>query len=442
MYCLLGTTSILIGCLPGPDGGESPPMMRSVENRVTFGGAEATEPDVNLTFGGEIGSAGAAMTLDASPEGGASLSGGQSSPTAEADEDRDSDEPCYVCGDNPSEILICGEDPMTRPIELDGVCAIGDAVRACVDPQTCCSDGARFDGRACRCDDGLEGMECGPMSIRPVVTLATFNVRLFFDDRCQSRDCPEGFEEQPSTSVFQAKAKQLARAIDALAIDGICLQEVENQRALDAITAELEDDRLELSVMGTTDAGGGIDVAFTGRGDLLDVTRHRNRLAHTFANGETVGFVREFLQVDFNVDDTKVVMFCAHFIAKSGGEDRFWRDPYRRAEATAAHGIMKEVASDQPESLIVLGGDLNDVPGSTALSVFEDDSQFRRVAAELSDGRDATHQFGALDHLYLLENGAFEYVPGSVQVLRSGQRGYAGSDHAALKASFRGQTSP
>ena len=158
---------------------------------------------------------------------------------------------------------------------------------------------------------------------------------------------------------------------------------------------------------------------------------------HTFANGETAGFAREFLQVDYTVDGTKVIMFCAHFIAKSGGADRFWRDPYRRAEAAAAKEIMLEAVSLNPDALIVLAGDLNDLPGSSALSVFEDDDRFQRVAAELN-GDDRTHRFGALDHLYLMTRSRGRFVEGTAAVIRSGERGYAGSDHAVLKASFIG----
>ena len=72
------------------------------------------------------------------------------------------------------------------------------------------------------------------------------------------------------------------------------------------------------------------------------------------------------------------------------------------------------------------------------MNVFEDDERFKRVAAELN-GAERTHRFGALDHLYIVTEAGGVYVDGSVEVVRSGERGYAGSDHAALKASFRGQ---
>ena len=104
-------------------------------------------------------------------------------------------------------------------------------------------------------------------------------------------------------------------------------------------------------------------------------------------------------------------MFCAHFIAKSGNAERFWRDPYRRAEAGAARDIMLEVAAQHPDALLVLGGDLNDFPGSTTLNVFEDDERFKRVAAELN-GAERTHRFGALDHLYIVTEAGGVYVDG------------------------------
>ena len=70
--------------------------------------------------------------------------------------------------------------------------------------------------------------------------VATFNVREFFDTRCDTRACNGSFEEQPSQSIFDAKAKQLALGIESLGADIVLLQEVESSSCLDALVSNLQ----------------------------------------------------------------------------------------------------------------------------------------------------------------------------------------------------------
>jgi len=82
---------------------------------------------------------------------------------------------------------------------------------------------------------------------------------------------------------------------------------------------------------------------------------------------------------------------------------------------------------------------LNDTPGSRPIEALEEGGGLLRVAAEL--GSDAATyvyqgQAQAIDHLYLVETRGGGYVSGSARVVRSNQRGLAGSDHAALAALF------
>jgi len=89
--------------------------------------------------------------------------------------------------------------------------------------------------------------------------------------------------------------------------------------------------------------------------------------------------------------------------------------------------------------LIVLGGDLNDSPGSIPINALEGNGGMLRVASEL--GVDAATytsqgQAQAIDHLYLVETPVGRYMRGTARVIRSNQRGLAGSDHAGLVATF------
>ena len=96
------------------------------------------------------------------------------------------------------------------------------------------------------------------------------------------------------------------------------------------------------------------------------------------------------------------------------------------------------------DALVVLGGDLNDTPGSPTLDALEA-SGLVSVAAELPPTEQGTFVFGdaavALDHLYVPAALRGRYITGSARVVRDDAtprrgHGYAGSDHAALVADF------
>jgi endonuclease/exonuclease/phosphatase family metal-dependent hydrolase len=85
-----------------------------------------------------------------------------------------------------------------------------------------------------------------------------------------------------------------------------------------------------------------------------------------------------------------------------------------------------------------MAGDLNDHPGSDALNALQR-SGLRRVAERLGPDGDITWRGRAgafaLDHVLLAPTAA-GWGEVDVEVLRDGEGGYAGSDHAALRADF------
>ena len=97
------------------------------------------------------------------------------------------------------------------------------------------------------------------------------------------------------------------------------------------------------------------------------------------------------------------------------------------------------MAENYPDALIVLGGDLNDTPGSAPINALESGGQFLRVASELgADAATYTYrgQAQAIDHLYLVDTPGGQFVTGTARVVRSNSRGLAGSDHAGLVGTF------
>lgn len=266
------------------------------------------------------------------------------------------------------------------------------------------------------------------------VRISTFNVRKFFDTRCDTRNCSgNSFEYEYPEGEFQAKAQQVANGIRLLDSDVVLLQELESSESMAALMMYLEQEDYPVQVLGETGSQASLDVAVVGQGIVLEQHSHYDRQLMR-ASGGTTTFSREFLELHIEIEGRRVIVFNAHFKAKTRD------DPERRlAEAQAARDIVRQVAEEFPDALIVLGGDLNDTPGSRPIRALEEGGGMIRVAQELGNEA-ATYtyrgQAQAIDHLYLVETPSARYVNGTAEVVRSNQRGLAGSDHAGLVAEF------
>ena len=96
---------------------------------------------------------------------------------------------------------------------------------------------------------------------------------------------------------------------------------------------------------------------------------------------------------------------------------------------------MAEVASENPDALIVMGGDLNDEPGTTTLDALTGGGM--NIVEEADTW---TYSYSGseqqIDHLVYPVDQAGIYVPNSGQAMRDGGGGFYGSDHGALVAEF------
>jgi predicted extracellular nuclease len=270
-------------------------------------------------------------------------------------------------------------------------------------------------------------------SVGPTVRIAAFNVRRFFDTVCDSSACGgSNYEELPSPQAFSARASQLAAAIASLNADVVLVEEVETQASLEALRERLPG--LPWAELGETGAPASVDVGVLSAWPITRVLGHREQVLRR-PDGSATTFSRELLEVHLDVSGAEVVVFAAHFRSKSND------DPGRRlAEAQAAHALVTAVAAERPRALVVLGGDLNDVPGSPPLVVLEQGGSLLRVASDRPVGDTWTYSyFGdlqAIDHLFLARNDGGGYVPASFRTVRDTSRGLGGSDHAAVIADF------
>ena len=117
------------------------------------------------------------------------------------------------------------------------------------------------DGGVRQADLGMVPPDAEPSLPPESVSVATFNVRKFFDTNCDSRNCGEGsFERMPSESEFRAKAQQIANGINFLGGDILLLQEIETEICLNTLMEFLAEEGYTTSVLGETGGRSGIGV--------------------------------------------------------------------------------------------------------------------------------------------------------------------------------------
>ncbi|MCB9527464.1 MAG: endonuclease/exonuclease/phosphatase family protein [Myxococcales bacterium] len=273
--------------------------------------------------------------------------------------------------------------------------------------------------------------DAGPAA--PSVTVATFNVRRFFDTVCDSGACAfDDYERQYPPAEFDAKAQTVAYGVRTLDADVVLLQEIESQESLDALLSHV--DGYDVAVIGELGFPASLDTVILARdAGLVRVVRHQDERIPR-PRGGTTTFSRELLEVHLDVGGRQVIAICGHFKAKNDD------DPDRRqAEGRAAREIVIDVAARHPQALVVFGGDLNDTPDSPPIMDLMGGGGLVRVAAELGEGAGTYEWDGelqAIDHLFLVETPAGRYQRGTARVIRDSDQGLARSDHAGLRASF------
>ena len=264
------------------------------------------------------------------------------------------------------------------------------------------------------------------------VTIATYNSYRFFDTVCDTGSCGSSdYEVQFSDTEYQEKVEDMAAALKKIGADIVLLQEVEKKSCLEDLQKELGN-MYSATYIGETGGDASVDTAVITKGTIVDTDRHLDSIPHP--DGGTTTFTRAFLEVEIELGGKKIIVFSAHFKSKSND------DPDRRlAEAQAALEILEDTADNNPDALIVMGGDLNDYPGSIPIDTLEDSSELLRVASDISD--DATYYHDgpeAIDHIFVSLEGAGNYVPGSAVIVKDSPSWYSlmSSDHAAVKADF------
>ena len=273
------------------------------------------------------------------------------------------------------------------------------------------------------------------------VSVATFNLKLLFDERCDSGDCDAGdFEAVPDELTLNSRISRLQDAIERIDADVIVLQEIEKESLLDRL---LEGKRAVYpgSEYGETGFAGSLDVAVIARGPLLEVVRHGDSTIFT-QSGDAQRFARELLEVHVEIRGERVIVFGAHFISKRAQPSQSASyDARRWAEAHATAELAASAAKAHPEALVVVAGDLNDTPSSPPLKALES-AGLIVPAQEVDPDVYYTHIYRddpqIIDHIAYVPSSRVVVAPQSLEVIRDeGRSGLGDSDHAAPRQRFR-----
>ena len=268
------------------------------------------------------------------------------------------------------------------------------------------------------------------------VVIGTYNTHLFFDKVCDSGNCSSSdFEQEPTASEYSEKVSELAGSVKEIGADIILLQEVEKESCLKDLFEK--SGTYDEFYLGEKGSNASVDTGVMTKGKITYKNKHTEQIECADCDGGKTTFSHTFLEVHITLGGREIVVFSAHF--KSKNDDDASR---RLAEAAAAAKILKKAAEKYPDALIVMGGDLNDEPGSDTLESFESDPAFLRVADELSAKNQATYSYRgdaiAIDHIFWVKTDAGTYKKGSAEVVKDAPSWYSlgSSDHAALKATF------
>lgn len=242
------------------------------------------------------------------------------------------------------------------------------------------------------------------------------------------------------------KIAQAAWIIGQLDADVVLLQEVGGQPALDLLGQEAplaERYVVQVALSGNDRRGFGLAVL-----SRLTPTRLETHRDDWFdlggdEQGNDYQYARDCLELEFELGGRRLVLLGIHFRSMLGGGSE-----QRVAEAGRTRRIALDLMGDDPEALVAVVGDFNDVPGSPALSVLQGDEgdgspRLASVAATVPpeqrfswEGPDSCE---LLDDLLVSPALRAALVPGSVTILHDHDLPAElvdVSDHDPLAASF------
>lgn len=212
----------------------------------------------------------------------------------------------------------------------------------------------------------------------PALRLATWNVHDLFDE-VDRRTPPGDADPVPSPAEVEAKLARVAGVLGEIGADVVVLQEVENLPLLERLAGA---DALrwlgyEAHLIEGHDPRG-IDVGLLSR---LSTRELRSHLADRAPDGTWL-WARDLLEAHLAGAARPLVVLGAHFASRLDPS----ADARRAAQAARARELLDAARAAEAGAVVVLVGDLNDVPGSPSLAPLLADGALLDAGAALAPG--------------------------------------------------------
>lgn len=198
-----------------------------------------------------------------------------------------------------------------------------------------------------------------PETGRAALRLVTWNVHDLFDE--VDRTAPPGDQDTVlAPAEVEAKLARVGAVLRALDPDVAVLQEVENEALLARLAAGPLAGRGYAARLVEGRDPRGIDVGLLSR---LPLEAWRSHLDDRDADGSYL-FARDLAELHLGGGARPLVVLGAHLVSRLDPAS----DGRRRRQAARARAVLDGLRAAEPAALVVLLGDLNDLPGSPALA--------------------------------------------------------------------------
>jgi len=279
------------------------------------------------------------------------------------------------------------------------------------------------------------------MATAQQLRVACYNVENWFD----VFDDPYANDESTDVKT-RAELVQIAAAIRELDADVVGFCELESEGALKGFVRELLPDMgYEYVAVSRTNSGRGIHIGIISRKPIVSVTSYRFQTLSFPGADRTWKFARDVPRFVIQAsEDVQVHCFMVHFKSKRDSSNDPNSNKWRRAEATRLWQIIDSLYEKNPETPVILMGDLNDTPETVTLQVLQTPGVTGKPAlVDITKGMPEEDRItylrepyrSQIDYILTSPNLAENVVADSITILKDKQL-LAGSDHAPVAATF------
>jgi endonuclease/exonuclease/phosphatase family metal-dependent hydrolase len=274
--------------------------------------------------------------------------------------------------------------------------------------------------------------------------------------RIATYNCKNYFLSPESNAVKPARErKALARVIDTVDADILCLQEVENGSVLEEINQNLSRP-YNYCLVESGNSNRGINIGMMSRlifdGQSHKETHLKSKNGQPLYGYQTencrkteslsaMGFQRDLFLAEFNINGKTLLLFNTHLKSRRNYKwFQYDADTIRWSEASMAREILSQYISN-PDYLVLLAGDLNQRHRGESIKPITDWAELRDPIFEDIQYNDPSATTfhpkpkERIDYLLPAINLYHHYIPGSAKIHKSTMAKKA-SDHFPVSIDF------